>query len=96
MKQSKKLPIGIENFTKLQSEDFYYVDKTILIKEFLDNWAEVNLFTRPRRLEAGCAEALKQIEEKRYEELFLEEGIEHILKYGISFYKKKCKVELVI
>ena len=62
----------------------------------MDNWAEVNLFTRPRRLEAGCAETLKQIEEKRYEELFLEEGIEHILKYGISFYKKKCKMELVI
>ena len=45
----KKLPIGIENFAKLQSEDFYYVDKTMLIKELLDNWAEVNLFTRPRR-----------------------------------------------
>lgn len=50
MKQiKKKLPIGIENFAKLQSEDFYYVDKTMLIKELLDNWAEVNLFTRPRR-----------------------------------------------
>ena len=35
---------------KLQAEDFYYVDKTMLIKELLDNWAEVNLFTRPRRL----------------------------------------------
>ena len=34
---------------KLQAEDFYYVDKTMLIKELLDNWAEVNLFTRPRR-----------------------------------------------
>ena len=45
----KKLPIGIENFAKLQAEDFYYVDKTMLIKELLDNWAEVNLFTRPRR-----------------------------------------------
>ena len=45
----KKLPIGIENFAKLQVEDFYYVDKTMLIKELLDNWAEVNLFTRPRR-----------------------------------------------
>ena len=45
----KKLPIGIENFAKIQSEDFYYVDKTMLIKELLDNWAEVNLFTRPRR-----------------------------------------------
>ena len=49
LNQKKKLPIGIENFTKLQSEDFYYVDKTMLIKELLDNWAEVNLFTRPRR-----------------------------------------------
>ena len=50
MKQiKKKLPIGIENFAKLQVEDFYYVDKTMLIKELLDNWAEVNLFTRPRR-----------------------------------------------
>ena len=45
----KKLPIGIENFAKLQAEDFYYVDKTMLIKELLDNWAEMNLFTRPRR-----------------------------------------------
>ena len=49
MKQKKKLSIGIENFTKLQTEDFYYVDKTMFIKELLDNWAEVNLFTRPRR-----------------------------------------------
>lgn len=38
----KKLPIGIENFAKLQAEDFYYVDKTMLIKELLDNWAEMN------------------------------------------------------
>ena len=36
-------------FAKLQAEDFYYVDKTMIIKELLDNWAEVNLFTRPRR-----------------------------------------------
>ncbi|MCI8566162.1 MAG: AAA family ATPase [Lachnospiraceae bacterium] len=45
----KKLPIGIESFEKLQAEEFYYVDKTNLIKELLDHWAEVNLFTRPRR-----------------------------------------------
>ena len=45
----KKLPIGIENFTEIQTEKFYYVDKTKLIKELLNNWAKVNLFTRPRR-----------------------------------------------
>lgn len=47
--KKKRLPIGIENFEKLRTENFYYVDKTNLIKELLDHWAEVNLFTRPRR-----------------------------------------------
>ena len=47
--RKKKLPIGIENFEKLRLEDFYYIDKTGLIKELLNNWGEVNLFTRPRR-----------------------------------------------
>jgi len=45
----KPLPIGIENFEKMIKNDYYYVDKTLLIKELIDNKAEVNLFTRPRR-----------------------------------------------
>ena len=45
----KKLPIGIENFEEFSVEDFYYVDKTLFIKELLQNWGKVNLFTRPRR-----------------------------------------------
>lgn len=45
----KKLPIGIESFEKIRIEDFYYIDKTGLIKALLYNWGEVNLFTRPRR-----------------------------------------------
>lgn len=45
----KKIPIGTDNFIKLREEGFYYIDKTLLIKELLENWAEVNLFTRPRR-----------------------------------------------
>ena len=47
--RKKKLPIGIENFEKLRSEDFYYIDKTGFIRALLNNWGEVNLFTRPRR-----------------------------------------------
>lgn len=67
----KKLPIGIENFCDIRTEEFYYVDKSGLIKELLDNWGEVNLFTRPRRFgkslnmsmlkiffEIGCEEEL--------------------------------------
>lgn len=49
MGKNVKLPIGIEEFEKLRREGFYYVDKTGLIKELLDNWSEVTLFTRPRR-----------------------------------------------
>ena len=49
MHTMKKLPIGIDDFEKLRTEDFYYVDKTGLIRELLENWGEVNLFTRPRR-----------------------------------------------
>lgn len=45
----KKLPVGIENFEEFQAEDFYYVDKTLFIRELLQNWGKVNLFTRPRR-----------------------------------------------
>ena len=48
-KMRKKLPIGIENFEEFSSEDFYYADKTLFIKELLQNWGKVNLFTRPRR-----------------------------------------------
>ena len=47
--QRKKLPVGIEDFEKLRKEGFYYIDKTGLIRDLLNNWGEVNLFTRPRR-----------------------------------------------
>ena len=49
MKRTVKLPIGIENFEKMRTEGFYYVDKTGLIRDLLQNMAYVNLFTRPRR-----------------------------------------------
>ena len=45
-------------------------------------------------LEAGCREALQQIERKRYEESLQKEGIRKILRYGIACYKKRCKVML--
>lgn len=49
MGKNIKLPIGIEDFSKIRTEGFYYVDKTRMIKELLNNWSEVSLFTRPRR-----------------------------------------------
>ena len=44
-----KLPIGIESFAEIRKEGFYYIDKTGLIRDLLNNWGKVNLFTRPRR-----------------------------------------------
>ena len=45
-----KLPVGISDFHKLRQNEYYYVDKTNLIKELLESRiAEVTLITRPRR-----------------------------------------------
>ncbi len=44
-----KLPVGIEDFETIRKDRFYYIDKTGLIKELLENMSYVNLFTRPRR-----------------------------------------------
>lgn len=46
--EKKALPIGISDYIRAQSE-YYYVDKTMLIKDFLDQHPLVSLFTRPRR-----------------------------------------------
>lgn len=46
--EKKSLPVGISDYVRAQSE-YYYVDKTLLIKEFLDKKPLVSLFTRPRR-----------------------------------------------
>ena len=42
------LPIGISDY-RLASLEYYYVDKTMMIKDFLDERPMVSLFTRPRR-----------------------------------------------
>ena len=45
----KALPVGVENFEDLIKSEYYYVDKTMFIKEMLDLKGKVTLFTRPRR-----------------------------------------------
>lgn len=173
MVKNQKLPIGIDSFEKIRANHFYYIDKTGLIASIIQNWGEVNLFTRPRRfgkslnmsmlkcffetgcdkslfdglkvsedkelckkymgkfpvistnaksgqgfgdilietpgrigivievkyaerdmLEKGCAQALEQIEKNCYTARLKEDGMKSILKYGIAFYKKHCKVSI--
>ncbi|MCD7956310.1 MAG: ATP-binding protein [Lachnospiraceae bacterium] len=49
MANKKRMPIGIDDFATIRLSNFYYIDKTGMIKELLNNWGLVNLFTRPRR-----------------------------------------------
>lgn len=46
---NRPLPIGVDDFEKLITREYYYVDKTMLIKDLLDKKGDVNLFVRPRR-----------------------------------------------
>lgn len=45
----KKIPIGTKSFSRLVEGNYYFVDKTLMIKEFLDRGTDVTLITRPRR-----------------------------------------------
>lgn len=46
---NKPLPIGVDDFEKLITQGYYFIDKTLIVKELLEKKGEVNLFTRPRR-----------------------------------------------
>lgn len=45
----KPLPIGVDDFEDLRTNDYFYVDKSLFIKELIDYKGKVNLLTRPRR-----------------------------------------------
>ena len=64
----------------MRTEKFYYVDKTKLIKELLNNWAKVNLFTRPRRFGKSLNMSMLKI--------FFEIGTEKNFFLGASDYKR--------
>ncbi|MDD2958021.1 MAG: AAA family ATPase [Lachnospiraceae bacterium] len=63
----KPLAIGIDNYKEIIEQEYYYVDKTLLMKEILDKKGKVNLFTRPRRFGKTLAlSMLKTYFEKAY------------------------------
>lgn len=67
--EKKNLPIGIEFYKKIIDENYYYVDKTLMIKELLDRQSYVSLFTRPRRFGKTLAlDMVKTFFEKELDE----------------------------
>lgn len=85
MKSWKKLPIGIENFEEMHKEDFYYIDKTGLIRELLQNWGKVNLFTRPRRFGKSLNMSMLRC--------FFEIGRDHSVFQGLEISKEQALCE---
>ena len=72
----KPLPIGIEFFEEFKRNGYYYVDKTLFIKEIIDKKGKVNLFTRPRRF--GKTLTLDMLR------CFFEEGSDPLLFDGLK------------
>ncbi len=72
----KPLPIGVEFFHEFKKNDYYYVDKTLFIKELLDKKGMVNCFTRPRRF--GKTLTLDMLR------CFFEEGTDPALFEGLK------------
>lgn len=77
----KKLPVGIESFEKIRTQDFYYVDKTVMIRDLIQRWGEVNLFTRPRRF--GKSLNMSMLKS------FFEIGTDPLLFDGLKISKEK-------
>ena len=73
----KAIPVGIENFERIIKDGYYYVDKSLLIEEMLENRIPVILFTRPGRFGKTLKKARR---------------IKNILKLEIAFYGKSVKV----
>lgn len=81
MTAMKKLPIGIDDFEKVITNDFYYMDKTALIIDLLHNWSEVTLFARPRRFGKSLAMSMLQH--------FFEVGCDKTLFEGLSISREE-------
>lgn len=54
---------------------------------------EIKVSKTYQGMEEKCDEALRQIEDQKYEEALRQEGYSDILKYGVAFYRKECMVK---
>lgn len=75
------MPIGIDDFRKLRTENFYYIDKTAMIRGLLEKWGKVNQFTRPRRF--GKTLNMSMLKE------FFEIGSDKTIFDGLEISKEK-------
>ncbi len=81
----KKLPVGISDFKTIIAGDYYYVDKSPLIKELHDQGGETK--------EAAFAKAFQQIEDRNYAAELHRRGVEKIRKLVLVFKGKQMWVK---
>jgi len=77
--------MGIENFEEMRTLGFYYIDKTELIRDFIENLAKVNLFTRPRRFGKTLNMSMLKY--------FFEAGSDRALFDGLAITREKDLLE---
>ncbi|MBR4319839.1 MAG: AAA family ATPase [Oscillospiraceae bacterium] len=77
MAEQKEFPIGIEDFKTLIDNNYYFVDKTLFLKELIHNIGKVNLFTRPRRFGKSLNLSMIQyyFEKQKTDNAYLFEGL---------------------
>ena len=90
--EKKSIPIGISDFKEFNESNYYYVDKSILIKNILDNRCKVTLFTRPRRFGKTLNLSMLKyyFEKTETDNSYLFEGLE-IWK---AFCNKRCLIKM--
>ena len=99
MVNTLKLPVGIENFEDIRKSGFYYIDKTALIEQLLQNWGKVTLFTRPRRFGKTLSMSMLQsffeigTDTSLFDGLYISQNkyicAEHMGKYPVIFLSLK-------
>ena len=94
-KSIKELPVGVSDF-KIASTNYYYVDKTLLIKDFLDTRPMVSLFTRPRRFGKTLnMDMLRVFFEKTSEDTSIYFKDKKIWKCGEKYIKHQGKYPVI-
>lgn len=95
------LPIGVDNFENIIKNGYYYVDKTLMIKELLDKKGEVTLFTRPRRFGKTLNMSMLQDffedtgnREKNIKRKMLFENLK-IMKAGKAYIERMCQYSVI-
>ena len=96
MAKQKGFPIGIEDFKMLIEHNYYFVDKTLFLRDLIDNIGKVHLFTRPRRFGKTLNQSMIQyfFEKQDTDNSYLFEGL-NISRAGEEYLKYQGQYSVI-